>query len=172
DCKVQLQVAVGVPRVRRDTIAGPHPELRERRREAPGPPEQLLVSQGDHAARGTRPYLLTPEVSARALDDVTDREREIHHHATHGGLRSTGSRGTAISRRLRAGGIRRPSKAWGTRPDRSCGSTAVRRRGGCEPRAAAPTARPRRRAASKQRDRTRPAGPARAWRTGGRPEPR
>ncbi len=85
DPEVRLMVLVVVPAERANAIAALEPELLQRDRELSGTPHRVGVRRAVEALVGqARDDLATPEVQLRALEDVRQRELEVHHLAVHG----------------------------------------------------------------------------------------
>ena len=85
DPEVRLVVLVVVPAERCDPVAAFESELLQRDRELLGTPHRVAVRRAVEALVGqARDDLAAREVQLRALEDVRQRELEIHHLTVHG----------------------------------------------------------------------------------------
>ncbi len=92
DAEIAFQVTGVIPHERGDAVAGTQARTEERPGELSCAPMEIdvRVSAGP-TERGTRDDIGFAEQGARAIEDRVEREREIHHAATHGAPGQGGS---------------------------------------------------------------------------------
>ena len=115
DAEVRLVMLVMVPAERRDARAALEAELLQRGGELLRAPHRLAVVRAVEALVGqARDDLAVAEERLGPLEDVRQRQREVHHQAVHGSLlgqtgTDTPSTASATSSRSSAGREPRPS---------------------------------------------------------------